>query len=231
MLSAATAAFAEILSPPFRAVLLKSLGLSVAILALAWAALERLIVHAAAGATGWWATALSIGAGVGLLFLLAYMVGPMSSLVSGCFFDELSERVEARVGLAGRPLPVGAALWTGAKFAGLAVVVNILALLVFLLPGVNVAVFYAANGYWLGRVYFEFAALRHVDAAEAAVLRRRHAGYVFLCGLPIALMVSIPIVNLLTPLFAVSYMTRIYAGVVGAQAVSRRANWPVERNR
>ena len=131
MFAAAIAAFTQIFTPPFRAVLWKTLGLTVALLTLAWIALDRLIVAYAAGATGWLATLLSILTGLGLFFLLAYLVAPVSALVAGFFLDELAERVEADPGPVGRALPAGSAIWIGAKFALVSVAVNLVALLVF----------------------------------------------------------------------------------------------------
>lgn len=220
MISDAIAALRLIFTPPFRVVLWKSLALTLALLALAWLALGRLVAGYAASAPGWLATLISVATGLGLVFVLAYLVAPVSSLVAGFYLDELAERVEADPGPVGRAPPAGLALWISAKFALVSVVVNALALLVFLLPGVNIAVFVIANAYLFGREYFELAALRFRPPAEVATLRRRHAPYLFVAGLPIALMVATPLLNLLTPLFAIAYMTRLHrrlappAGVV-----------------
>jgi CysZ protein len=210
MLSAAIEAFEQIFTPPFRAALWKTIGLTLALLVLSWLALEKLVVSYAAGAPGWLATIISIATGLGLVFVLAYLMAPVSSLVAGFFIDELAERVEANPGPVGKALPAGAAIWIGAKFAAVSLLVNAIALVVFLIPGVNIAVFFLANAYLFGREYFELAALRYRTPKDVAALRRRHALYLFMCGLPIALMVSIPIVNLLTPMFAIAYMARIH---------------------
>ena len=220
MLAAAVAAFTRMFTPPFRTVLWKTLGLTLALLALAWLALDRLIVAYAVGATGWLATLLSLLTGFGLFVLLAYIVAPVSALVAGFFLDELAERVESDLGPVGRAPPAGAAIWVGAKFALVSLAVNLVALLVFLIPGVNVAVFFVANAYLFGREYFELAAMRYRPAAEAAELRRRHAVYLFFCGLPIALMVATPVLNLLTPMFAIAYMTRIHHDLAPANAAT-----------
>jgi len=210
MISDAIAALSQIFSPPFRSALWKTLGLTLALLALAWLVLDKLIVAYAIGATGWVATTLSFATGLGLFFVMAYLIAPASSLVAGLFLDELSERVEAGIGPVGRALPAGAAIWIGIKFAGVSLLVNAIALLVFLLPGVNITVFVVANAYLFGQEYFEFAALRFRSAAQVETLRRHHGAYLFVCGLPIALMVMTPVLNLLTPMFAVAYMTRVH---------------------
>jgi CysZ protein len=88
--------------------------------------------------------------------------------------------------------------------------VNILALFLLLIPGVNLIAFYLGNGYLLGREYFELAAMRHMPAAEAKQLRKANRVTVLLCGLIIAGIASVPILNLITPLFATAFMVRIY---------------------
>ena len=111
----------------------------------------------------------------------------------------------------GQALPAGQAMWLAAKFAAVSLLVNAFALVVFLLPGVNILVFFVANGYLLGREYFELASLRFRSLAQTHELRRRHRFYIFLCGLLIAGFVAIPIVNLLTPLFGTAFMVRVHA--------------------
>jgi CysZ protein len=211
MISDALAALSQIFTPPFRRVLAKILALTLAVLALVWVALDRVIIGSIAVPYPWLATMLSLLTGLGLFVGLAFLVAPISSLVAGFFLDELADRVEAETtGVQGRALPPGQAVWLAAKFAGVSVLVNLVALMVFLLPGVNIAVFFIANGYLLGREYFELAALRFHSLHEAHEMRRRHRFYIFLCGLLVACFVVVPIVNLLTPLFGTAFMVRIH---------------------
>ena len=78
------------------------------------------------------------------------------------------------------------------------------------MPGINIAAFFLVNGYLLGREFFEFAAMRFRSEAEAKALRRKHAGTVFLAGLVIAAFLAIPLLNLLTPLFAAAMMVHLH---------------------
>ncbi|MDB5642398.1 MAG: conserved rane protein of unknown function [Hyphomicrobiales bacterium] len=211
MIPDALAALSQIFTPPFRRVLAKILVLTLGVLAVVWVALDRVIIGYIAVPYPWLATMLSLLTGLGLFVGLAFLVAPISSLVAGFFLDELAERVEAEItGAPGRALPAGQAVWLATKFAGVSVLVNLVALMVFLLPGVNIAVFFVANGYLLGREYFELAALRYRTLHEAHEMRRRHRLYIFLCGLLIACFVVVPIVNLLTPLFGTALMVRIH---------------------
>ena len=166
--------------------------------------------------------ALAILTGLGLFVGLAFLVAPTSSLVAGMFLDELAERVEGEIGPSnqvGRALPAGAAIWLASKFALVSVGVNFVALLLLLVPGVNLIAFFTANAYLLGREYFELAALRYRPVEEVRQLRRENAVYLFLCGLPIAALVAIPVVNLLTPLFATAFMVRVHRRITPAPAM------------
>jgi uncharacterized protein involved in cysteine biosynthesis len=50
---------------------------------------------------------------------------------------------------------------------------------------------------------------------EAKAMRRANRGAVFLAGMPIALLVSIPVVNLATPLFATAMMVHTHKRLSG----------------
>ena len=210
MFASASAAFPQIFSPPFRAVLFKSLGLTFALLVLMWVGLDKVIISYIAVPYPWLASILSFLTGLGLMVGLAFFIAPISSLVAGFYLDDLADVVEKDIGIQGQALPAGQAMWLAGKFAAVSLLVNAFALVVFLLPGVNVLVFFLANAYLLGREYFELASLRFRSLAETHELRRRHRFYIFICGLLIAGFVAIPIVNLLTPLFGTAFMVRIH---------------------
>ena len=215
MLDAATAAAAQIFTPPFRKVLWKTLALTLALLALAWVGLEKLIVALLAlqiaAPYPWVTTVLTIIGGAGLVIGLAFLVTPVSFVVAGLFFDELAEHVEIELDPAGagRAMPLGDAAWVAAQFAAVALVVNLVALLLLFVPGVNALAFFGANAYLFGRGYFELAALRHLPAPEVARLRRANELQLFIAGLVMAGMLAIPFVNLLTPLFGTAFMVRV----------------------
>ncbi len=69
---------------------------------------------------------------------------------------------------------------------------------------------FLANAYLLSREYFLLAAMRFRPPEEAKAMRRAHRGQIFLAGLLIAMFVSIPIVNLATPLFAMAMMVHLH---------------------
>lgn len=213
MMGDALAAFREILTPPFRSALGKVLGLTLLILVALVALLDRGLLALVALAYPWLSSLVAILAGLGFIVGSVFLVAPVSSLVAGFFIDDLAEHVERDLapGLSpGRPLRIVAALALSVRFGALSLGVTILALVLLLVPGINAVAFIGANAYLLGRQYYEFVALRHLPAAGAAALRRRHSGRIFLAGLVIAAVVSVPVLNLVTPLFATAFMVRVF---------------------
>jgi CysZ protein len=223
MIADAVDAFAQIFTPPFRATLLKSLGLTIGLLVVIWLGLDRLAAYFIRVETSWLATILSVIVGLGLVVGLAFLIAPVTSLVAGFFLDDMAAIVERTIdpaGPAGKPIPAGPAAIFALRFAGLSIVVNLVALALLFAPVVNIVAFLGANGYLLGREYFEFAAMRFRAPAEARAMRSRFEFRIFLAGLIIAGFVAIPILNLCTPLFATALMARVHKRLSGVAAVA-----------
>ena len=224
IVTSARLALADLLSPPFRATLWKSLGLTAVFLVILWFGIETLFewlavpflsnlfpdapswVDQAGTVAGW-------GAGIALAISLFFLIGPISAIIAGFFLDDVAEVVE-RDGYpaapVGRPVALLRGIVLSLKFFGIVILGNFLALALLLIPGVNIVAFFLVNGYLVGREYFEFAAMRYRSEDDAKVMRSRHSTTVFLAGLLVALFMAIPIVNLLTPLFAASLMVHLH---------------------
>jgi CysZ protein len=213
MIAAAFCAVADLASAPFRTALARSLALTVGILALCGFALEKVVLavvllpHAI-----WLATLIHVLAGLGLAVALLFLVTPVSFVVASFFFDTLADGVETAMAGPlgrGRPLPPAQAAWLGLRFGLLSLGVNALALLLLLVPGVNIVAFFGANAYLLGRGFFELAALRYMPAEAVHELRRHHAPQILLAGCLCAAVATVPILNLATPLFATALLVRV----------------------
>ena len=72
--------------------------------------------------------------------------------------------------------------------------------------------FLIINGYLLGREYFELVAMRRLDDRSARTFRRSNRTGVFSAGLVIALLTTIPIVNLIAPVLATAFVTHTFHG-------------------
>jgi CysZ protein len=212
MFDAAIAAFRQIFSPPFRWVLLKTLALTFLLLAAFFVGVEKLLTLWLVLPYSWLTTLLTVLAGFGLVIGLAFAITPVSFIVAGIFFDELAAIVEAEIDpyAVGTDPALGDIVFVAAKFAIVALVVNLGALILLLVPGLNAIVFFLANAYLLGRGYFEFAALRYRAVEDVAAMRRAHGFDIFIAGFFIAVIAAIPVVNLLTPLFGAAFMVRMH---------------------
>jgi CysZ protein len=224
---AARAAAGRLFSPEFRAVFLKTLGITLLALAASWFGLYKLfdalalpwidaLLPGFPAWAGWLGLIAAIFAGVGLALGLALLIAPVTALVAGLFLDDIAEVVERTDYPAdppGRALPIVPAIVMTLKFLGIVIVANIFAVLLLLVPGINIGAFFLVNGYLLGREFFEFAAMRFRPEAEAKALRRKYAGTVFLAGLVIAAFLAVPLLNLLTPLFAAAMMVHLHKAV------------------
>jgi CysZ protein len=159
-------------------------------------------------------------AALALLIGFAFAITPVSFVVAGFFFDELAAKVEADIDPKhpGAIPPLGAQIRVTAVFAALALALNIVALLLLLVPGVNAVIFLIVNAYLLGRGYFELAALRYSRIEDVARIRRANEWQIFLAGLFIAALAAVPLVNLLTPLFGASLMVRLHNKLAAASA-------------
>jgi CysZ protein len=226
MLEAALAAANQIFSPPFRAVLWKTLGLTLALLALTWAGLHKLVLAEAGLSAPWAAAALSILSGAGLIAGLVLLVNPVSFIVAGFYFDELAETVERDLDPEqppGRALSFADAMWLSLKFSAVAIGVNLLTLVLLLVPVANAAVFFGANAYLYGRGYFELAAARYLPLPEVHRLRKINELRLTAAGLFIAALLAVPVLNFLTPLFSTAFMVRVTRDILRRNGKALRA--------
>ena len=233
MLDDAIKAITQLFSPPLRAVLWKSIGLALALIVVVGIVFERLIMHfvdagsssaeTTLGASAHWpvsavAWLLSIAAGLGIIVGSVMLMPAVTAMVGSFFADQIADEVEREHypgDPPGKAVPLWLALWEGVKTALLALAVYLCAAPLLLFAGFGAVVFFLATAYVLGREYFELAAMRLGPRAEAKALRRRNAAMVYVGGLFIAAFVSIPIVNLATPLFAMAFMVHLHKRLSG----------------
>lgn len=235
MIDAFVKALSQMFTPTLRSVLFKAVGLSLIVIAIIGIVMQRLLsAWAEAGASwaeqasgiaphaAWTALAwvLSVIAALGIITGALFLMPAVTAFVGSFFVDEVAGAVEREyypAHPAGRALPFFRALIEGIKIAALAVLVYLCALPFVLLAGLGIIILFVANSYLLGREYFELAAMRFRPPHEAKSLRKANAIYVFLAGMVVAAFVSIPIVNLATPIFAMAFMVHVHKKVAGAR--------------
>jgi CysZ protein len=238
MIDAAANALTQMFSPALRAILWRTIGLSILLTAVAGIALQRLIAHLLdlgsvsvetslgphahdpAQVLAW---LLSFAAGFGIVAGSIFLMPAVTAVVGSFYADRIGEAVEHEhypADPAGKAMPMPLALWEGLKTALLAVLIYLCAVPLVLFAGFGAVIFFIATAYILGREYFELAAMRFRTPPEAKLLRKQNATTIFLGGLLIAAFVSIPIVNLATPLFAMALMVHVHKKVSARNLVA-----------
>ena len=226
MFDAATKALIQMFSPEFRRVLLKSIGLALVLIVMIGIGLHRVFSWMATSGANWaeatagghtaWqivAWVLSILATLGIITGALFLMPAVTAFVGSFFVDEIAEVVEHKyypMEPPGSALPLPRAVIEGVSTALLTVLVYLVAVPLLFVAGLGLVILFLANAYLLSREYFLLAAMRFRPPAEAKAMRRAHRTSIFLAGLIIAMFVSIPIVNLATPLFAMAMMVHMH---------------------
>jgi CysZ protein len=235
MIDAAVKALSQILSPPMRTILWRSIGVALVLITVLAIGLQRLLSWFATYGEGWAETILgpgfhtplnmlawvvSIAAGLGVVLGGIFLMPAITSLVASFFVDDVADLVEREHYPAERPgvaLPVGLAISEGVRTALLTILVYLIALPFVIAAGAGFLIFFIATAWLLGKQYFELAAMRFRPPEEARLMRRDNAAAIFAAGLIIAAFVSIPIVNLATPLFGMAFMVHMHKLLSGSR--------------
>ena len=149
-----------------------------------------------------------------MLGLSVFLMVPVASAFSGLFLEDIADAVEDRhyPGLPPvTPLRLADTIIDSANFLGLLIAVNLLALVLYAFAGPAIPlVFWAINGWLLGREYFTLVAMRRLGRQGAKDLRARHKGTIWLAGVLMAAPLSLPLVNLVVPVLGVATFTHIF---------------------
>jgi uncharacterized protein involved in cysteine biosynthesis len=215
-------AVAQLPDPRFRRVLVLGIGLTIALLFAAYAGVLWLVQTVTAdgvslpwlGEVAWLGDLLSWGS-VGLMVVLSvFLMIPVASAMTSLFLDDIAQAVED-LHYPDLPAVPRADFWDSLRdtvnFLGVLIGANVLAFALYaLLPIFAVPIFFALNGYLLGREYFQIAAMRRIGRAEAKLLRKKHSGKVWIAGCLMALPLSIPLVNLVIPVLGAATFTHLF---------------------
>ncbi len=149
-----------------------------------------------------------------MIILSAVLMVPVAGAFTGLFLDEVADAVEARHYPHLAPnaeQPLTEAIRESLGFFGVIVGVNLVALiLLFFVGPLAPILFWAVNGYLLGREYFVMAAMRRMDRKEANALRSRNNIQIWIEGTFMAVPLSIPLVNLIVPILGAATFTHMF---------------------
>ncbi len=166
------------------------------------------------GPVGGLDTLLSWGSLLFMIGLSIFLMMPVASAFTGLFLEDVAQAVEDRhyPNLPPVPrLPAWDALVDSVNFFGLLIGVNVLALVLYAFAGPFIpVVFWAVNGFLLGREYFTLVAMRRLGRTGARGLRRRHPLAIWSAGTLMAAMLSVPVINLVIPILGVATFTHLF---------------------
>lgn len=215
-------ALSQLSDPRFRRVLWIGVGLTIALLIGSYAGLLWLIEWLTGettelpivGEVTWVGDLLSFGSLFLMIFLSAFLMVPVASAITSMFLDEVAQAVEDRHYAhlpPARPVAFGEALRDTINFLGVLIGANLLAIILYVFfPPAAPFIFWALNGFLLGREYFTLAAMRRVGRAEAKAMRARYRGTIWLAGVLMAMPLSVPLINLLIPILGAATFTHIF---------------------
>jgi CysZ protein len=153
------------------------------------------------------------------LVLSVVLMVPVASAVTGMFLEDVAAAVEDRhyPQLGDAPaVAFSDGLRDSLGFLGTMAIANLLALVLYLLfVPLAPVIFWALNGFLLGREYFVLAAMRRVGRKEAHRLFRRHIVPIWAGGVLMALPLSVPVLNLLVPVVGAATFTHVYHRLTG----------------
>lgn len=225
-------ALAQLGDPRFRGVLWRSLAVVLlAFVLLFWLGmwglglvLPETVTLPWIGPVGFLDDLASVAAiGVMLAASVVLMV-PATAAAAGFFLDDVADAVEARH-YPGLPPATPPGLlrqaWDSARFLALVLAVNLAALVIYLgVAPLAPVVFWIANGFLLGREYFQLVAQRRLAPEAVLRLRRANAGRIWLAGTAMALPLSLPVVNLLVPILGVAVFTHQFHRMAGDSVIA-----------
>lgn len=206
-------AFAQLGDPKIMWVVWVSALLAIAALVALSILLRSLFVGIEQFNWGWVNTLIEALGFINIIFLTFLVFPSLTALISGLFLEIVARGVEARH-YADLPLPrqqgYGEIIPNLLSFTGLIVLLNLVALPFYLIPVVALLVSWVLNGYLLGREYFELVAQRRIDPAEMREMRRANSGNIFWGGVILALLMTLPVINLVMPVVATAFFTHVY---------------------
>ena len=154
-----------------------------------------------------------------MFFILSLILFPsVVTFFSGFFIDSVVERMSAQNNvhiLRNVPLSESLAVSGVVVFKGIALSALLIPVTVLLswIPFVNflpVVLYYGLNGRLLAREYFFAVALRYTEKQKAEDLFNRYHVYWVKAGIIIAILMTIPVVNAVSPLIAMAFMQRLF---------------------
>jgi len=214
-------AFGQLGDPKIMGVLFITLGIALAVMiVLVWGAVYFINNTTFFETWPWsWANWVLRTLGwFGAVVVAWFLLPTFITIISSMFLETVSRAVEVKH-YPSLPAPRNQAFATEilpelVKFTLIILLVNLVAMPVYLLMalllGLGFVVSWLVNGYLVGREYLEMVAMRRMTPKEAKAFRKANGGSAFVAGFLIAVIMSVPFLNLLSPVLATAFMTHVF---------------------
>ena len=196
-----------------RQILLLSIGAAVLVFICLWTGIAFVLTQTSFFQWNWLEYTIDFFGGLATAVITWFLFPGVVSAIIGLFVDQIANCVEARH-YPDLPKTAGLAFFdkviSSTKFLSIYIIIN-LCLLIFLFLGpLYLPIFYIANGYLISREYFELAAHRHLSIIDARALRKANKWKLLSLGIFIAILLTVPIINLITPVIAVGAIIHLF---------------------
>jgi uncharacterized protein involved in cysteine biosynthesis len=206
-------AFGELGDRRVRGVVWRGIGLAIlTFIGLALGA-EALIASLTETGYAWLDRAAELLGVLGTVVIAWFLFPATVVAISSFFLDRVVDVTEERYFRALPPAggaPLAAAIPAAIRLFLLSLLLNLLALPLYFVPGLNIPLWLALNGYLVGREYFELVAMRRLPPADAARVRRTRRLRVWLDGIVVAALLAVPFVNLVAPIVGAAFTAQRY---------------------
>ncbi|WP_114283687.1 EI24 domain-containing protein [Candidatus Halocynthiibacter alkanivorans] len=215
-------ALGQMADPRFRRVFFKGLGLTLLLLfSLSWG-LSWLVGFASSGPVvlpgygeiSWLGDLAGWGSFLVFLVLSVFVMPAVAVSFIGLFLDQIASAVEDRHYPhlpSARPVKFYESARDAVNFLGVIIAANLVAVVLYVMfPPVAPFLFFALNGYLLGREYFQLVAMRRLGRQGAKAAWKRHKGAVWGAGVLMALPLTVPLLNLAIPILGVATFTHLF---------------------
>jgi uncharacterized protein involved in cysteine biosynthesis len=227
MIIAFVNAFRDFSNKSYRNIAWKGLVGSLLIFILVWIViwlalepLESFLTGSFFGLYDWFSQKLtSFFSGLFIIIFAWFLFPPTVMLVISFFLEQTIDTVEKQH-YPNLPAPHEQSILKNflytMRFTAISLSLNVLVIpiyiIFFFLGPLNLFVFYGLNGYLLGKEYFELITNRRLKPQDGIYLYKAAKGRVFIAGVIITFLMTIPIINLVAPVIATAAMVHLVQG-------------------
>ena len=213
MFSALTKGIRQLNDPTTQHVVWLSIGIAIITFLVLFACVETALRYTSIFQTGWMEAVSDI---LGRLasVVLAWLLFPAAiSAVIGLFLERVASAVEAQHYPQLPPVqepPFMGSLLAAGKFLIILIALNLALLFLIFTGPIYLIFYYLVNGYLISREFFELVTIRRMEASAARALRKRFHISLLIIGAIFTFFMTVPIVNLLTPVIATATMVHLF---------------------